>query len=225
MYPDGPSIRTLQITVQSPDGSNVIWTGRQARKNVDGKPSILTVLDAPERVAGFAILAEALDESMDALWVYVPAVNRVRRMVYDGRFENFLGTEFSVEDFGFADLHPEQLRFLGEVVSGGGKAYVFSEIPLDQSGYSKILTWVAADSYLPMRRELFDSGGKLWKTQRIERVAIIDGIATPTRISVVNEQEGGMTELVVRDVDYAAELDDRLFRPAALPSVLANLAW
>jgi len=225
LYPDLPSTRTIGISVRTSDGAVATWTGRQARKNVDGRPSVLTVLERPEGVAGIAILAEALDENMDAQWVYIPAVRRVRRLVYDGRFENFLGTDFSVEDFGFADIHATQLTLLGEAEHEGQKAYVLREVPLDPSGYAKILTWVSVESYLPMRREFFDADGVLWKTQRFENVAVIDGVATPLRISVVNEQEGGSTELAVRGVNYAAELDEGIFRPGALSSLLNNAAW
>lgn len=225
LYPDLPSTRTMSISVRTRDDAVATWTARQARKNVGGRPSVVTVLDRPESVAGIAILAEALDENMDAQWVYIPPVRRVRRLVYEGRFENFLGTDFSLEDFGFADIHSTQLTLLGAVEYDGEIAHVLREVPLDPSGYSKILTWVSAETYLPMRREFFDADGVLWKTQRFENVAIIDGIATPLRMSVVNEQEGGSTELTVRGVNYAAELDDGLFRPAALPSMLDNAGW
>ncbi|MBI5506512.1 MAG: outer membrane lipoprotein-sorting protein [Deltaproteobacteria bacterium] len=225
LYPDLPSTRTMSIAVRTADDAVFTWTARQARKNVGGRPSVLTVLDRPESVAGIAILAEALDENMDAQWVYIPPIHRVRRLVYEGRFENFLGTDLSIEDFGFADIHSAQLTLLGQVEYEGEITYVLREVPLDPSGYSKILSWVSAESYLPRRREFFDADGVLWKTQRYEHIAVIDGVATPLRMSVVNEQEGGSTELTVRGVNYAAELDDGLFRPAALPSMLNNAGW
>lgn len=225
LYPDLPSTRTLTISVRTAGGATDTWTARQARKNVGGRPSVLTVLRYPESVAGISILAEAHDGNMDAQWVYVPPVQRVRRMVYEGRFENFLGTDLSVEDFGFVDIHETQLTLLGQTEYQGQQAYVLREVPLDRSGYSKILTWVAAGSYMPMRREFFDADGALWKTQRIEHVAVIEGIATPLRVSVVNEQEGGSSDLTVSEVDYQAVLDDGLFHPAALSSMVERALW
>ena len=224
LHPDLSNTRTLEIEVRSADGSAVTWIARQARKNVAGMPSQLTVLESPASVAGIAILAEASDDSMEALWVYIPAVQRVRRMVYEGRNENFLGTDLSVQDFGFGDVHESQLTMLGQVDIGNRMTWALREVPLDTSGYSRIMTFVSTESYLPVRREYYDSQGALWKTQRYENVAIIDGIATPLRISIINHQGGGSTEVAVREVDYAAQLDDSLFRPSALPSML-KVAW
>lgn len=224
LHPDRASTRTLEIQVRAADGTAATWIARQARKIVAGRPSLLTVLVGPESVAGIAILAEAYDESMEALWVYIPPVNRVRRIVYEGRNENFLGTDLSVEDFGFGDVHSSHLTLLGQIENDGQMTYALRDVPTDTSGYSRIVTFVAAQTFLPMRREYYDAAGTLWKTQRYENVAVIDGIATPLRMSVVNNQLGGSTEVIVRDVNYAARLDDSLFSPSALPAML-DAGW
>lgn len=217
LNPSRTSVRTLEIQVIAPGGSAVSWTARQARKLVEGHDHILTLLVAPESVAGFAVLAEQMDTLTGAFWVYLPPVRRVRHIVHFGRFENFLGTDLAVEDFGFLSEDDARTTVLEKTRVGGKDAFVLREGPTPGSAYQKVLTWIDAANYLPIRREFYDASGSLWKTQTFENVTVVEGLATPLRIVVVDEQQGGRTTLEVSGIDYEVELADDVFSPEGLP--------
>ena len=68
---------------------------------------------------------------------------------------------FTYADLGFIALH-ERYRLVGEEELRGRHAYkVEEQAPQEQSYYSRIITWIATDSMLPLQRDYFDHAGRL----------------------------------------------------------------
>jgi outer membrane lipoprotein-sorting protein len=226
LYPTRPSTRTIDIEVGTDKGTHVSWTARQARTGVAGERYNLTVVVAPDSVAGFAILAGEADSAQrSSLWIYVPPVRRVKQVHYEGRLDNFLNTDMSVEDFGFLHLADGELEMVGKSGLEGEPAYLLRQTPKGPSAFSRIMTWVAAETFLPLRREFYDAAGALWKTQTFGESTVINGIPTPLSVTMKDEQQGGYTRLQVREVSYTARLAPEIFRVEALATALDSAKW
>jgi outer membrane lipoprotein-sorting protein len=179
---------------------------------------MLTVLRAPADVKGFALLIwERKDKDADAQWLYLPFLRRVREILPVGTFESFLGTDFTTTDLGFVDLRHRKFSLLAEEKLGNEQTYKVQEVLDDPRYYSRIVTWVAADSMLPLRREYYDVADRLWRTELFEDVKSIGGVPTPLRIRMEDKQTGASTELRVSNVRYDADIPDSLFDPQGLP--------
>jgi hypothetical protein len=217
LNPARTSERDLEIVTDVPGGPPVSWQGRQLRRTIDGGRSILTLLASPPSVAGFAVLATETASKNDATWVYVPPVRRVRKIVHPGRYEYFLGTDLSSSDLGFLHFDPSARLADGKVKLEGQDTWVIEEKPeAKPGGYSRIRTWVATDSNLPLRREYHDEAGKLWKTETWHKVETIDGVPTPLEMIVTNVQDNSRTVLRFGEVNYDVTLSDEGFRPETL---------
>jgi outer membrane lipoprotein-sorting protein len=105
------------------------------------------------------------------------------------------------------------------------RAYKIEEVPQDQGYYSRILTWVTADSLLPLQREYYDRAGQLWKTEVFEQVTVIDGVPTPLRIRMHDRQQGTTTELQMSKVRFDVDLPNTLFQPQQLREVITSPLW
>src|SRR5207244_3426527 len=97
-------------------------------------------------------------------------------------------------------------KLLGTEDRGGSKAYKIQEIPLAPHAkwyYSRIVTWIAVDSSLPIERDFYDPSNTLWKIERFEQASDVDGVSTPFRERIVSSRES-RTILIVVDGSAAS---------------------
>ena len=87
------------------------------------------------------------------------------------------------------------------------------------------MTWIAADSHLPVERDFYDPSNTLWKVETFEQVTDIDGVPTPLRLRMVDKHEGGSTEINVSEVRYDIDIPDSLFDRAHLREAAASPIW
>jgi len=226
LEPDRPSTRTLVLATQAEDGSTVEWTARQARKKLPDGNRILTVILEPDDVKGVAFLIWERAGRPDEQWIYLPTVRRVRKLVPVSAYESFLGTDFTFADLGFVDLRDRKFSLLGEEPVAGVPAYKIREVLAGPVFYySHIVTWVAKDTMLPLRRDYYDAGNRLWKTELYQDIATIDGTPTVLRLRMEDKTSNTSTELRVSRVRYDAAIPDELFDPQKLPGTSKNPLW
>lgn len=157
--------------------------------------------------------------------MYIPAIRRTRQLLDVEAYDHFVGTEFTDADLAFIRLH-EHYRLLGKEDHAGVPAYKVEEkMPQERLYYSRIVIWVAKDSFLPLRRDYYDIAGRLWKTELIKDISVIDNVPIPLRIVMKDVQEGSSTELEVSMVIYNAEIPDEVFDPKLLPKVVNLPLW
>ncbi|MGE0824638.1 MAG: outer membrane lipoprotein-sorting protein [Candidatus Binatia bacterium] len=219
-----PSTRKVEISLRS-KGEEVHWVARQARKEFPDGKRILMVMLAPDDVKGTAYMIAEPKTRPTRMWVYMPAIRRVRELAPVDVYEHFLGTDFTYADLGFVRMH-ENYRFLGEEQHAGVRAYKIEEqVPKERLYYSRIITWVAADSKLPLERDYYDPAGMLWKRELFEEVTVIDGVPTPLRIKMEDLESKSSTELNVSEVRYDQDIPDTLFEPERLPQSASHSLW
>jgi hypothetical protein len=149
----------------------------------------------------------------------------VREIVPVDTYERFLGTDFTYADLGLVRVH-EHYHMLGVEEYHGQRAYKIEEkIPEERAYYSRIITWVAADSKLPLRREYYSVAGELWKTEKFTDVTTIDGVRSPLRITMQDVKDKTSTELRFEQVEYNAEVPDTLFDPKQLTQAVEAPMW
>ena len=222
--PARPSRSRMVITVHS-EGETVEWTGHQARKQLADGKHILTVILEPESVRGVALLVWEPKDQPEVQWIYLPAVRRVRKLIPVSAFESFFNTDFTFYDLGFIALNDRGFALLGEDTEGSRRVYKVQEVPRNPYYYSRVVTWVAEDSFLPLHRDYYDGAGALWKIERFENVTTIDGVPTPLRIVMEDKQAGTSSELRFSSVRYDVAVPDELFDPKNLPKAAAHPSW
>jgi outer membrane lipoprotein-sorting protein len=226
MEPERPSLRTIKMVMRAPDSPSVEWTTRQARKHLPEGNAFLTVRLRPKDVKGVALLVvERRNQKGDAQWIYLPTVRRVREVLPVSAYEAFLGTDFTYADLGLFNLRDRTFTLLGEETVGNTSAYKVEEVPIDQRYYSRIVTWIAKDTTLPLRRDFYDPANHLWRSERIEDSAIIDGVPTLLRVRMDDNEAHTSTEMRTTNVRYDVNLPDGLFEVSNLPKAAANPVW
>ena len=88
-----------------------------------------------------------------------------------------------------------------------------------------MLTWLDADTYLPVKREYYDRAGKLWKVVSWETKKI-DGIPTVTSIELHDLQSRDTASWRVQAVAYHHDaLAKRVLSPLGMGEVQAHSFW
>jgi outer membrane lipoprotein-sorting protein len=222
--PTGSRTQKVVISTTTQTGQEAQWVADQARKQLpDGKRTLPVMLE-PANLRGNTLLVGEREGQPDIMWWYPPALRRVRALVPVDAYQRFLDTDFTYADLGFVSRQGTY-RLLGEEEHKGVRAYKIGLVPQGQWYYSRILTWVAADSMLPLQRDFYDQAGRLWKSEFFEEVSVIDGVPTPLRIRMQDVQQGTSTELRVNAVRTDVDIPDELFDPEHLPRAAEARLW
>jgi outer membrane lipoprotein-sorting protein len=224
LEPARASVRRLDITISSENGESTRYTAAQARKQTPDGDAMLTVLLAPEATRGIAVVVRERPQQDDVLWVYLPAVRRVRKIVPAARYEAFVHSDFTYADLGFVSMRETYKLLPAEKVDGATR-YVLQETPRDRWQYARIVDHVAPDTWLPLRREFYDPSNTLWKVEELADVTAVDGVPTPTRVRMQDVQQGGSSEIHVSAVRYDVDVPDTLFEPEHLPDAATSATW
>ena len=226
--PPRPSTRTIAITVDNL-GEAQKFVARQARKQMADGKRMTTVLMDPVELRGTAIMVfEPKDQSKPTImWTYLPFVRRVRKIIAVDNYEHFLGTDFTYADLGFSFMRSHHsYRLVGVEQHAGTTAYKVEEKFLPgQLFYSRITTWIAQDTMLPLERDYYDPTGRLWKRETFDSVATINGRPTDMHVQMKDLDATTSSDLTLSQVLYDVELPDTLFDPDHLPRLTDNAEW
>jgi Outer membrane lipoprotein-sorting protein len=117
-------------------------------------------------------------------------------------------------------------KLVGTETRDGKKVYKLEDHPINHPYYSKVISYVATDSLLPVERDFYDRAGKLFKIEHCT-IETVDGVPTITKIVMKNVQSGGSSEMdvtkVIRNKQIPADIfDPEESSPHRGPSVLED---
>lgn len=104
----------------------------------------------------------------DDIWIYLPALKKVRRLVSSNKKDSFVGTDFSYGDVIGYRVADWTHRILREEKADGFDCWVMESLPKsaqvrEDSGYSRRVAWVRKDNFAAVRAESYDLSGALLK--------------------------------------------------------------
>jgi len=221
--PARSSIRQATFITTNDFGEKAELICGQAYKTFpDGKKMILTLL-GPSMTGGTTYLFWEKGNQVER-WLYIGGIDRVRKLQPTWPYESFFNTEFTSFDIGFIPLS-ESCKMVEETKYNGVNAYKVEEKISEGIYYSRIVTWVAAGSFLPLKRDYYDAKGKLWKSMLIKEVVTVDDVPTPLTIEMKDLYSGLSTELRISKVSHDVNIPDEFFDPKQLAKVPKSPLW
>ena len=219
------SVSSATFTLVAPDGSTRrrLTTG-YTKLQANGIDNMRVVqFLAPADIKGTATLLVEHADREDDLWVYLPALRKVRRLTASNKKDSFFGTEFSYGDMighKIADWTHRRLReeTLDQTPCDVIESTPKSDAARADSGYSRRLTWVRQDNHAPVRVDAWDLAGQpLKRLQFAElRPAGTAGAWQPMRMTAENLQTGHRTLIELTRFEADLALDAQRFTPRAL---------
>ena len=148
----------------------------------------------------------------DDRWLFVPAINMVRRIAMRDKQASFVGSDFTYEDVSGRDLADDAHELAKEEALEGKECFVVKSTPKAESAsYGYKISWIDKGTYLPMKEEYYDRSGAMVRVFTAEEVQVVKGFPTITRRTMKNLQSGHRTEVSYVSQDYNVGLEDSLF--------------
>jgi hypothetical protein len=167
----------------------------------------------------------------DDMWLYLPELRLVRRMVHHHHGGSMEGEamdheeesdEFSISQLNHEELMPrwpglDDNRLLGTTQLDGRAVDMVESKPRDPatSEYGKRIQWLTREEGLPVKVEYYDEDMMLLKTQTLTWRRVDDAWVWD-RVTAVSNVTGAKTVLEQTDVRIGLGLPDSLFSKRAL---------
>lgn len=170
----------------------IVWSRKRA-----GRVSSLVRILSPPDVAGTSFLLRERRRGADDMWLYVPALKRVRRIVGKARQGRFLGSDFTYSDLEARGLKDARYRRLPDGRIGRFPCFVVEASPRAAAGssYSRIVAWIRKDNYVAIRLKMYDRRGRLVKKLFVRRIGHVRGRLVIKESRMVSVSAGTSTVL------------------------------
>lgn len=155
----------------------------------------------------------------DTRWIFVPAVDLIRRIAADDKRSSFVGSDFSYEDVSGRDLASDTHNLLRSEKLEGRDCYLIESIPKEPIEYIKRVSWIDRKTFLPLKEEYYDAQNDLFRVftaDKIDEIKIDDKkdenvFPTVTHRTMRNVKTGHRTEVAYKSVLYNLGLKDKDF--------------
>jgi hypothetical protein len=94
----------------------------------------------------------------DDRWIYVPAIDLIRRIAAADRYSSFVGSDFSYEDVSGRDLSEDTHSLLEQEMLDDQDVFVIESIPLTAAAFTRRVSWIDKESFLPLKIEYYCPG-------------------------------------------------------------------
>lgn len=174
---------------------------------------------SPSDVKGTKTLLVEHTGKDDDIWIYLPALKKVRRLVSSNKKDSFVGTDFSYGDV--IGHRPEDWnhKLLKEEKVDGKDCYVVESTPktpaiADNSGYSKRVGWVDKVSFVSIKGESYDLSNALLRKFSARDIQQVDAKGNkwqPMVIQSENVQTNHKTVIEFKNYKANVGVGDEFF--------------
>ena len=151
---------------------------------------------SPADDKGISYLKIEHENQDDEIRLWLPAFKKIRRISSKKKADSFMGSDLSYEDMTSRQKENYIFSIVKEDNINGKDCYLLESKPKNgiKSVYSKHLTWVTKNTYLPIKEESYDNNQEMLKLKKFE-YTFIDSFDLVNGIFVENVQKNTSTQL------------------------------
>jgi outer membrane lipoprotein-sorting protein len=163
----------------------------------------------PSDVRKTVFLVHKYVEKDDVRWMYLPALDLVKRIAAGDKRTSFVGAHFYYEDV--SGRSPTDDRH--ELIETSDSFYVIKSTPKDPDSveFAYYKTWIHKTSFIPIKTSYFDGQDKEYRQYEAQKVESINGFQTVTQAVMRDLESGGETSISYSQVAYDIGLPDDIF--------------
>ncbi len=179
---------------------------RESETFEKGKDKRLVRFISPADQKGIAFLSLP----NDVQYVYLPAFHKVRRIASSAKNTNFAGTDFTYDDLSTFEYSPISVPKLLETTN---ETYILELMPRPgvKKDYSKLKMWIRKDNFYPIKYEMYDKNGKLWKILERRRIEKVGNYWVSKEIEMRDVKANHSTKMIIEKIEVDAGLSDDIF--------------
>ncbi len=145
----------------------------------------------------------------DDRWLYLPALDLVKRIAASDERTSFVGSDFFYEDVSGRGIEED----IHELLETSKNYYVLKNTPRkpETVEFSYYKMWVHRKTFIPIKIEYFDKKGEKYRVYEALKVEAIDGFHTVTQSKMTDLRTKGGTVLSYSKVKYNNSLPKNIF--------------
>ncbi len=218
---DGKDVSTRALMVLTEKGHRPRQRNMYtyAMERGKGERWSLTRFTRPADIAGTGLLTLDYPGDKSDQWLYLPALDRVRRIASSRKGGRFVGSDLFYEDLRDREVDMDHHRLAGKGKAGGLMCDILISTPVDpgNSVYSRRVSWIHPKTLVPLRVDYYQKGRKKpVKRMKVRKIKKIQGYWTVMDSTMYDLKTGHRTRLVTKAIKYDQGLPEALFSRQAL---------
>ena len=175
----------------------------------EGDQKMYVYFSRPADVNKMVFMVLKKIKSDDDRWLYLPALDLVKRIAASDKRTSFVGSDFLYEDISGRSLQADKHVLIGT----DANYYIIENTPVNpgEVEFSKYIMYIHKSTFLPISTEYYDKQGVKYKTYTALAVDTIEGHPTITKSEAKNLQTGGSTLMEYSSVKYDVGIPDDIF--------------
>lgn len=202
----------VKMTITDSQGRERVREFRILRMNVtEGEEQKFYVyFKKPADVASMTYMVWKQIGKDDDRWLYLPALDLVRRIAASDKRSSFVGSHFVYEDVSGRGTEADSHVFIKE----DDKFYEIKNVPKETKGveFKYYFVWIDKNNFVPMKAEYYNDQDNLIRTIEVLEVSDIQGHPTVMKSKAVDLERGGNTTMMFSKVSYDIGLTDKIFK-------------
>ncbi len=178
------------------------------RKDISdgGEQKFYVYFKKPGDVRKMVFIVHKKIKEDDDRWLYLPALDLVKRIAASDKRTSFVGSHFLYEDVSGRSILEDKHTLLNVT----DDFFVLNSIPKDTSSveFTSYKVWIDRKTFMPMKAEYIDRDGRTYRVVEALKVKDIQGYPTVVRSRVRDLVNGGETVSIFSDIKYDIGLGD-----------------
>lgn len=174
-----------------------------------GAQKIYAYFDRPADVNKTVFLVWKNMDRDDDRWMYLPALDLVKRISSTDKRTSFVGSNFFYEDVSGRNINDDT----HELIKTTDDYYVLKNTPKDPDlvEFAYYEMWIHKKSFIVVKTDYYDKENKKYRTYEAQSVDNIQGFQTVTKSKMTDLRTKGYTVLEYSDVQYNIGISEDIF--------------
>jgi len=179
-----------------------------------GNQDMLVFFSRPTDVSGTVFRVVKKVNSDDDRWLYLPALDLVKRISAGDKRTSFVGAHFFYEDV--SGRSPAEDDFT--LLKTDDEFYTLKAVPKDKSSveFDHYIVNINKATFLPMQVDYYNSQGKKTRSMAVLKTKVIQGFTTVMHSKITQHTNGSYTEMQFRNVKFNVGIPDSIFSERSL---------
>jgi len=155
----------------------------------------------------------------DDQWLYLPALQKTKRIASSDKSSAFMGSDFTYSDMTSRNVEDYSYEIMKEPKVGGHKTWQMMVMPksekiIEETGYTKSIVFIRQDNFVIVQALNYIKLGSKLKYMKVLGLEKIEGIWTVTKIQMVTKKGKKTLHKTIfefSDIRYNQDLQESFF--------------
>jgi len=206
---DGRATVTMTITDNQGRERKREFVILRKDKEDGGEQSFFVYFKKPSDVRKMVFMVHKHVDSDDDRWLYLPALDLVKRIAASDKRTSFVGSNFLYEDVSGRGVNEDT----HELIDSTDDFFVIKNTPVEPGNveFSSYTVSIDKKTFLPIKAVYLDKNGKEYRIVEALEIQEFDGVPTVTVSRVIDLAAGSSTLAEFKSIRYDIGLEENIF--------------